>query len=94
MPTSGSKTKTLYLASFLVKKKKVLATIASTFFSSKKACQTKIFCVRVMKNCQHQHKGKPHTQQKNLGVLQLQWRMQLQYLKVSTYGAHCITGYF
>jgi hypothetical protein len=34
------------------------------FFSCKKTCQTKSFCLRMVKNCQHQHKGKPHTQEK------------------------------
>jgi hypothetical protein len=26
----------------------------------KKACQTISFCLRIMKNCQRQYKGKPH----------------------------------
>ena len=34
------------------------------FFSCKKARQTKSFCLRMVKNRQHQHKGKPHTQGK------------------------------
>jgi hypothetical protein len=41
-----------------VKKEKMLAQVASVFFSCKKACQTKSFCLRRMENFQHQHKGK------------------------------------
>jgi hypothetical protein len=38
---------------------------ASFFCQCKKARQTKSFCFRMMKNRQHQHKGKPHTQEKS-----------------------------
>jgi hypothetical protein len=49
------------------KKKKMSLVIsqASFFCQCKKARQTKSFCFWMMKNCQHQHKGKPHTQEKS-----------------------------
>jgi hypothetical protein len=44
-------------------RKKTLAPVASIFyFSCKKACQPKSFCLSMTKNHQHQHKGKPDTQ--------------------------------
>jgi hypothetical protein len=51
---------------FLQEKKMRLAILQASFFCQcKKACQTKSFCFRMMKNCQHQHKGKPYTQEKS-----------------------------
>jgi hypothetical protein len=44
--------------------KKLLARLQVSFFSHKKACHTKSFCLRTMKNSQHPHKDKPHTQDK------------------------------
>jgi hypothetical protein len=60
------KAKTFCLASFLAltKKKTLERWQASFFFPCKKARQTKSFCLRMVKNRQHQHKGKPHTQEK------------------------------
>jgi hypothetical protein len=60
------KAKTFCLASFLAltKRKKLTRWQASFLFSCKKALQTKSFCLRMVKNRQHQHKGKPHTQGK------------------------------
>jgi hypothetical protein len=43
-----------------------------------KACQTKMFNLRMTKNHQHQLKDEPNTHWKNLRMLQLLWRMQLQ----------------
>jgi hypothetical protein len=37
-------------------------------FSCKKARQTKSFCPSVVKNGQHQHKDRPHTQEKCKGA--------------------------
>jgi hypothetical protein len=60
-----SKAKTFYLASFLALTKKDACEMASLIcFSCKKACQTKSFFLRMVKNHQHQHKGKSHTQEK------------------------------
>ncbi len=47
--------------------KKTLARLR-LFFSRKKARHTKSFCSRMMKNRQHQHKGKQHTQKKFQGT--------------------------
>jgi hypothetical protein len=44
-------------------KKKTLARWQASFFPRKKARHTKSFCLRMMKNRQHQHKGKPHTEE-------------------------------
>jgi hypothetical protein len=60
-----AKAKTFSLASFLAKKKKMLARWQASFFSFKKARHTKSFCLRKMKNRQHQHNGKPHIQAKS-----------------------------
>jgi hypothetical protein len=60
------KAKNFCLPSFLARKKMRLAISQATFFCQcKKARQTKSFCFRMMKNCQHQHKGQPHTQEKS-----------------------------
>jgi hypothetical protein len=57
------KTKTFCMESFLVIKK-TLATLPASFsYLCKKARQTKFFYLRMMKNHQHLHKGKPHTQE-------------------------------
>jgi hypothetical protein len=51
---------------FLQEKKLRLAISQASFFCQcKKARQTKGFCFRMMKNRQHKHKGKPHTQEKS-----------------------------
>jgi hypothetical protein len=61
-----SKAKAFCLVSFLARKKNEACHLGSVFFCQcKKARQTKSFCFRTMKNCQHQHKGKPHTQEKS-----------------------------
>jgi hypothetical protein len=63
------KAKTFCLASFLaLTKKRRLRDGKPNFFSCKKARQTKSFCSRMVKNRQHQHKGKPHTHQKIQGA--------------------------
>ncbi len=41
---------------------------ATFIFRYKKAHKTKSFCFRIMKNCQLQHKGNPHTQEKSQGA--------------------------
>jgi hypothetical protein len=46
----------------LHERKKDACEVASIFFSQKKA-RKKNVCLRMMKNCQHQNKGKPHTQE-------------------------------
>jgi hypothetical protein len=61
-----SKAKTFCLESFLAKKKMRLAISQASFFCQcKKALQTKSFCFRMLKSCQHKHKGKPNTQEKS-----------------------------
>jgi hypothetical protein len=45
-----------------------LARWQVSFFSHKKACHIKRFCLGMMKNCQHQHKSKPYTQEKSQGA--------------------------
>jgi hypothetical protein len=39
----------------------------------------KKFCLRMMKNCQHQHKGKPHTQEKISGCGNFYGRCNSRY---------------
>jgi hypothetical protein len=72
-----SKAKTFCLASFLARRKNEACHLSGVFFfcQCKKARQTKSFCFRMMKNCQHQHKGKPHTQEKSQDAAK---RMQMQ----------------
>jgi hypothetical protein len=38
------------------------------FFFCKKVCQTKSFRQEMLKNGEHQHKGRPHTHEKPLGA--------------------------
>jgi hypothetical protein len=57
----------------------------SLFFSLQESSAKKSFCLRVMKNRQHQHKGKPHRQEK-LRKLQFLWKRQLQIQYM------CLTG--
>jgi hypothetical protein len=60
------KAKTFCLASFLARKKNEACHLASIFFLSvQESSPKKSFCFRMMKNYQHQHKGKPHTQEKS-----------------------------
>jgi hypothetical protein len=51
---------------FLQEKKMRLAISQASFFLSvQESSPKKGFCFRTMKNCQHQHKGKTHTQEKS-----------------------------
>jgi hypothetical protein len=60
------RTETFCLVSFLARKKKKLASIASIFFLSlQESLPNKKFCPRVVKNYEHQHKGKPLTRGKS-----------------------------
>jgi hypothetical protein len=58
------RTKNCLFSKLLAKKRKTLGTVASVFFSRKKACQTKEFCPRIMKKMvststkQAKHTGK------------------------------------
>jgi hypothetical protein len=70
------KAETCCLTSFLPKKEKRLQG-ASIFFSHKKAHLTTSFCLRRMKQCQHQHESKPHTDGTNLRGVHFLKRMQL-----------------
>jgi hypothetical protein len=66
---SSSLSKNFCLASFLaLTEKRRWRDGKPIFFLSKKARQTKSFCLRLMKNHQHQHKGKPHTHEKIQGA--------------------------
>jgi hypothetical protein len=56
------KAKTFCLASFLAKKKQDACDVARVFFYCNKVRHATSFCSRMMKNPQHPHKGKPHTQ--------------------------------
>jgi hypothetical protein len=48
-----------------LQEKKTPSTLQTFFFLCKKAHQTKSVCLSMMKNCQHQHKNKPQTQEKS-----------------------------
>ncbi len=59
------------------------------FFSCKKAGQTKIFCLIMVKNRQHQHKGKPHTREKIQGAAISRVVVMIIFRGVNLSGAHC-----
>jgi penicillin-binding protein-related factor A (putative recombinase) len=58
-------------------------------FSCKKARQTKSFCLRMVKNRQHQHKGKPHTHEKIQGTAISRAVAKIIFKGVNLSGAHC-----
>jgi hypothetical protein len=63
------KAKTFCMASFLARKKKDTRNLAIVFFFlCLESLLYKHFCLRMMKNHQHQHKGKPHIQGKFQGA--------------------------
>jgi hypothetical protein len=45
-----------------------LSLQVSSFFLKNKACQTKIFFLMSVKKCQHEHKGRQHSQDKSHGA--------------------------
>ncbi len=65
---SSSSGKNILFAELSSEKKNYAGHLASVFFLCKIAHQTKRFCPRMMKNCKHQHKGKPHTLEKSQDV--------------------------
>ncbi len=83
------KAKTFCLASFLAKKRKDACEVASVFFYRKKAPHSLTFCLRMMKNCQHQHKGKPHTQEKSEGSAISVEDAIIIIRDLNLFGAHC-----
>jgi hypothetical protein len=84
------KAKTFCLASFLaLTKKKDACKMASLIFSCKKARKTKRFCLRMVKNRQHQHKGKPHTQEKFQDAAMSVKVATLIFRGLNFCGAHC-----
>jgi hypothetical protein len=84
------KAKTLCLASFLaLTKKSCLRDGKSHFFSCKKARQTKMFCLTMVKNRQHQHKGKPHTQEKFQDAAISVKEVIKLFRGINLSGAHC-----
>jgi hypothetical protein len=83
------KAKTFSLASFLALTKKDACEMASLiFFSCKKACQTKSFCLRMVN--QHQHKDKPHTQEKFQDAAISVKEVKKLFRGVILSGAHCM----
>ncbi len=63
------------------------------FFSCKKACHTKSFCLRMLKNKQRQHKGKPHTHEKIQGTA-ISWAVAVIIFRgVNLSVAHCTVYY-
>jgi hypothetical protein len=68
---------------------KTFARWQASFFSCKKARQTKDFCLRMMKNRQHQHKGKPHTQEKFQDAAIYVKEVIKLFRGVNLSGAHC-----
>jgi hypothetical protein len=84
------KAKTFCLASFLAQtKKRRLRDGKPHFFSCKKARKTKRFCLRMVKNRQHQHKGKPHTQEKFQNAAISVKVATLIFRGLNLCGAHC-----
>jgi hypothetical protein len=60
-----SKAKTFCLSSFLARKKSRFATPQGLFLSVQESLPNKKFLLEDDENFQHQHKGKPHTQEKS-----------------------------
>ncbi len=85
-----AKAKTFCMASFLAKKKKDACEVASVFFFSQESLPYKKFCSRMMKNHQHQHKGKPHTQEKFQGTAISVEDAMIKIRGLNLCGAHCI----
>ncbi len=77
---SSSQGRNFLFGKLSCEKKKTLAIWQEFFLSfARKLAKQKGFCLRMMKNCQHQHKSKPYSiNRKNLKMLQLLWKMQLQ----------------
>jgi hypothetical protein len=85
------KAKTFSLTSFLaMTKKRCLQDGKPHFFSCKKACQTKCFCLRMVKNWQHQHKGKPHIQENFQDAAISVTVATLIFRGLNLCGAHCM----
>jgi hypothetical protein len=86
------KAKTFCLVSFLaLTKKKTLARWqASLFFLARKLAKQKGFCLRMVKNRQHQHKGKPHTHEKIQGAAISRAVAMIIFRGVNLSGTHCI----
>jgi hypothetical protein len=84
------KANTICLASFLaLTKKRRFGDGKPHFFSCKKAHQTKSICLRMVKNCQHQHKDKAHTQEKfQDDAISVKEVIKL-FRGVNLSGAHC-----
>jgi hypothetical protein len=72
------------------KKKDACEMASLIFFSCKKARQTKIFCLRVVKNRQHQHIGKQHTQEKFQDAAVSVKEVIKLFRGVNLSGTHCI----
>ncbi len=88
------KANTFCLVSFLAKKKKDACQVESIFFSPKKACHTKSFCSRMMKNHQFQHKGKLHTQEKFQGAAITVEDAMIIIRGLNFFGVHCSVRQF
>jgi hypothetical protein len=85
------KAKIFCLATFLaLTKKRHLQDGKPHFFSCKKARQTKSFCLRMVKNRQHQHKDKPHTHEKIQGAVISRAVAMIIFRGVNLSGAHCV----
>ncbi len=70
--------------------KKTLARLQrSFFFLAKKLAIQKSFCFRMMKNRQHQHKGKPHIQKKFQGAAISVEDAMIKIRGLNLCGAHC-----
>jgi hypothetical protein len=65
---SASYCKNFLFGKLSSKEKKRCLLGCKRLFFRKKARHTKFFCLWMMKNCQYQHKGKPHTQVKSQGA--------------------------
>jgi heme exporter protein D len=55
----------------------ILVILRQKLFSLQESLPNKSFCLRMMKNRQHKHKGKPHRQE-NLSALHFSWRVRLR----------------
>jgi hypothetical protein len=69
--------------------RKNVCSVASVIFFLQESCQTKNFYLRMMQNCQHQHKGKPDTRKKFQGTATSAEDAATVLRGLNLSGAHC-----
>jgi hypothetical protein len=67
-----------------------ISIVASVFIFSNESSPNPTFCLKIVKNCQHQHKGRPHTQENPQGTSTSVTDSILIYRVLSLSSAQCI----